>query len=62
MRKVAFNKFGEKEFKNVGTFHLWAYSLVETEKGKVNFTVALVENEEGFIEEILPSQIKFIIT
>ena len=50
----------EPEFINEGVFHQWASSYEEFEQGAGNFTVALVELQNGTIEEVLPKNIKFI--
>lgn len=49
----------ESDFTNAGIFHQWASQYEEFENGAVNFTVALVECEDGTIKEVLPSNLKF---
>lgn len=49
----------EKEFNNVGFFHQWGQSYEEFESGPVNYTVGIVQTENGTIEEILPINLKF---
>lgn len=50
----------EKEFTNEGVFHQWANAYEEFETGAGNYTVALIELENGEIESVLPMNIKFI--
>lgn len=50
----------EENYTHEGLFHQWANSYEEFESGPGNFTVALVEIEDGTIIEILPCNIKFI--
>lgn len=50
----------EKDFINEGLFHQWASSYQEFENGAGNFTIALVELPNGEIEEVLPSNLKFV--
>lgn len=49
-----------KDYLGQGLFHQWASSYEEFENGAGNYTVALVELEDGTIKEVLPSNIKFI--
>ena len=50
----------EEDYNNEGLFHQWANSYEEFESGPGNFTIALVEIEDGTIVEVLPCNIKFI--
>lgn len=50
----------EKDFTHKGVFHQWASAFEEFESGAGNYTVALVELENGEIEQVLPMNIKFI--
>lgn len=50
----------EKDFENEGLFHQWASSYEEFESGPGNFTVAIVETYDGFIHEVLPTNLLFI--
>ena len=50
----------EKEFTGQGIFHQWASAYEEFETGAGNYTVALVELPDGTINEVLPSNIKFL--
>jgi len=50
----------EKGFPHQGLFHQWGNSYEEFDSGAGNYTIALVETSEGTIEEVLPSNIKFI--
>lgn len=47
----------EDEFIHEGKFHQWATNY---EEGVGNFTVALIELEDGTIEEVTPNNLKFI--
>ncbi len=76
MREVLFKRFIPKMYENGrlvpgtgmveydytqnGIFHQWGCSFQEFESGPANFTVALVEIEDGSIVEIEPCRIKFI--
>ena len=50
----------EENFSNAGLFHQWASACEESREGFGNYTVALVEMPNGTIEEVLPSNLKFI--
>lgn len=43
-----------------GLFHQWGCSYEEFDSGPGNYTVAIVELEDGTIEEFMPHLIKFI--
>ncbi len=63
-RKVKFNRrirgiAFEKNFPNDGLFHKWAGAYEEFESGAGNYTIALVELEDGLVEKVLPQNIKF---
>ena len=66
MRKVEFKKWNdferkwENSFCHKGVFHQWAFAYEEFETGVGNYTVALVELENGEMVEVLPMNIKFI--
>lgn len=49
-----------KDFTNEGLFHQWGCSYEEFESGAGNFTVAIVELTDGTIEQVLPSNLKFV--
>lgn len=48
------------DFIHEGVFHQWANAYEEFETGAGNYTIALVELENGEIESVLPMNIKFI--
>jgi hypothetical protein len=50
----------ETEFINEGIFHQWANAYEESSAGFGNYTVALVEIQDGTIVEVIPSKLKFI--
>jgi len=50
----------QKDFENVGFFHQWASAYEEFETGAGNYTVAIVEVEDRTIEQVLPSNLKFV--
>lgn len=52
----------QEDFVNVGMFHKWGQSFEEFESGPANYTVAIVETEDGNIEEVIPVNIKFCDT
>lgn len=51
--------FFEKEFLDSGLFHQWASNYEEGENNYGNYTVALVELEDGTIVEVTPVNLKF---
>ena len=53
------NKYELSEYIFNGKFHQWGCSYEEFESGAGNFTVALIEIDDGTIEEVLPSNLKF---
>lgn len=50
----------EKCFPNEGLFHQWGNAYEEGNENFGNYTVALVEIEDGTIVEVLPGNIKFV--
>lgn len=50
----------DDDFIHEGVFHQWANAYEEFESGAGNYTVALVELENGEMVEVLPTNIKFI--
>lgn len=50
----------EDDYVNEGLFHQWANACNEGNENFGNYTVGLVELEDGSIVEVLPSNIKFI--
>jgi hypothetical protein len=50
----------EEEFKNKGHFLTWGTSWEEVGDGVGNFTIAIVELEDGTLQEVLISNLKFI--
>lgn len=49
----------EDGYSGSGLFHQWANNYEEFDEGPGNYTVALVELEDGTIEEVPPKNIKF---
>lgn len=52
----------EDDFTHPGEFLTWGISYEEVEGGAGNYTTAIVMNPDGTVEEVLPSNIKFIST
>ena len=50
----------EDDYTTKGIFHQWGSSFEEFDNGAANFTTAIVEFEDGTVEEVLPKNIKFI--
>lgn len=50
-----------KDFDSEGVFHGWgcAYEM-DKDNSFGNYTVALVETEDGVIHEVIPSMLKFV--
>jgi len=44
----------------VGAFHMWAAKYEEFESGPGNYTMALIEDENGQIRECWPDTVKFL--
>ena len=59
-RKIEGTGCWETKFKHIGLFHQWASAYEEFELGAGNYTVALIENPDGTISEVLPSNLKFL--
>lgn len=59
MTKVEGTGVLEKEFENKGIFHGFGFSMEEDEQGFTNYSVAIIEDEEGLVREVLPSNMKF---
>lgn len=58
LQKKGTGCFGE-EFLNSGLFHQWANNYEEGDENYGNYTVALVELEDGTISEVSPTNLKF---
>ena len=50
----------EKGFQGEGIFHCWGTDYEEFEENAGNFTVAIVQLDNGRIEKVLPNHIQFI--
>ena len=50
----------ENDYLHDGVFHEWGSAYEESNTGFGNYTIAIVEQEDGTIVEVLPSNIKFI--
>lgn len=48
------------DFIHEGLFHKWATGFEEFESGLGNYTYAIIETPDGCVEEVLPTNIKFI--
>jgi len=48
------------DWRNEGFFHHWGLSYEELREGIGNFSVALIEDEDGEIHTILPEHLIFI--
>lgn len=53
-------KVQQKDTENYGMFHAWGVAYDELGEGVGNYSVALVEIQEGIILEINPAEIKFV--
>ncbi|WP_205954179.1 hypothetical protein [Pantoea stewartii] len=66
MRKVECTEWeftsGKRAVKGVvtGTFHQWGAGYEEFDCGPGNYTMAIVEMDDGTIKEFMPTDIKFI--
>ena len=50
----------DKDFIHNGVFHMWGVCYLELGEGGVgNYTVAIVEDREGKVHEVLPSNLVF---
>jgi hypothetical protein len=49
----------EEGFPHKGLFHQWANACEESSSGFGNYTVALVEIEDGSIIEVMPTSLRF---
>ena len=49
-----------KDTKCIGTFHGWGVDYQEFDEGVGNFTVAIVELEDGTVELVLAGMIRFM--
>ena len=54
------NKKGEKTFIGVGLFHEWGSNFEEFETGAGNYSVGIVELENGEIKLVDPVLIQFV--
>lgn len=64
MREVIFKTWIKQDRKwsepTKGLFHQWGSSFLEFETGPANFTVAIIEIEDGSIVEAMPPDVKFV--
>lgn len=61
MRKILYKtSYSDLEYTNSGLFHEWGNQLVETNEQVTNYTVGIVEIDDGSIVLIAPELIKFI--
>ncbi|WP_423731644.1 hypothetical protein [Hafnia paralvei] len=69
MRKVECKKIeyemngsirNKREVMVTGLFHQWGVNYEEFETGAGNYTVGIIELDDGTVEALLPNQIKFI--
>ena len=52
----------EEEFQTKGIFHQWGNAYEEFDNGAAPYTIAIVELEDGTVEEALPKNMKFLDT
>lgn len=50
----------EVDFTHEGLFHEWGVSHIEGDNGFGNYSIALIQIPDGTIQEVLPSNLKFI--
>ena len=48
------------KFNGKGVFHQWGLAIAETSDNVASYSVALIETEDGSIEEVDPSNLKFV--
>lgn len=63
MRKVKFEAWDAKKkewYRGEGYFHQWASSYEEFENGPGNYTIAIVEDPQGKVYEIMPHHLQFL--
>lgn len=56
---ISGGKFNEG-YETAGLFHCWGTSYEESDTNYGNYSIALVEDNEGFVHEVLPGNLKFI--
>lgn len=59
-QKVEGKSYSEKVHTGTGLFHQWGCDYEEFETGPGNFSTAIVEMEDGTIQNIYCSMIQFI--
>lgn len=59
MRKVECTKFNQKT-PVAGVFLCWGVESEEIEQGVLQYTVAVVELEDGRVDTFMPSRVKFL--
>ena len=60
MRNVIFKTNRDGDYEVKGKFHQWALDLAETGSEIANFTMALIELENGEIRMVNPNFVKFL--
>lgn len=63
MRKVkykVYTKFPKEYVFEFGKFHTWGLEMIEFEDGGVNFTVGIIEKENGEMTTSVPKDIVFL--
>ena len=48
------------DFIRDGLFHQWGINYEEFENGPANYSIALIEDLNGLVHEVLPENLKFI--
>ncbi|MFC0183329.1 hypothetical protein SAMN04515674_105293 [Pseudarcicella hirudinis] len=67
MRDVLFKKLiapgkgYEEEFINEGCFHAWGSCFEDDGLTLVQYSIAIIEDKQGFVHEIKPSNVKFVV-
>ena len=50
----------EIDFNSLGNFHSWGLTMQETTEQIASYTIAIIEDEECLVHEVLPTNLKFI--
>lgn len=59
--KIAGTGCFQSDYETDGFFHKWGCAYEEFEAGPGNFTIGIIEDLNGVIHDVLPTNLKFVV-